>query len=274
MNKSNPIGVFDSGYGGLTILKSIKKSLPDYDYLYLGDNARAPYGDRSFELVYQYTLDAVKFLFNQGCSLVIVACNTSSAKALRSIQQKDLEKLSPNKRVLGVIRPCIEEIAENKEINSVGIIGTLGTISSNSYGLEIEKYAPKVNYVQHACPLWVPLIENEKQESNSGKEIIKNDLSILLQKSPKIDTLVLACTHYPILNPILRSFLPKSIAVMSQGPIVAKKLVEYLNKHPEIDEACSKNSTTLFMTSEKETVFNQVAGKIMNSSINAKSVSF
>ena len=156
MHKSNPIGIFDSGYGGLTILQSIKEKLPDYDYLYLGDNARAPYGDRSFEVVYQYTLDAVKFLFNQGCSLVIVACNTSSAKALRSIQQKDLEKIASSKRVLGVIRPCVEELAENKKINSVGIIGTFGTISSNSYGLEIEKYAPKIKYVQHACPLWVP----------------------------------------------------------------------------------------------------------------------
>ncbi len=274
MHKSNPIGIFDSGYGGLTILQSIKEKLPDYDYLYLGDNARAPYGDRSFEVVYQYTLDAVKFLFNQGCSLVIVACNTSSAKALRSIQQKDLEKIAPNKRVLGVIRPCVEELAENKKINSVGIIGTLGTISSNSYGLEIEKYAPKIKYVQHACPLWVPLIENEKQESAYGKEIIKNDLSILLQKSPNIDTLVLACTHYPILEPILKDFLPKNIDVLSQGPIVAKKLVEYLKNHPEIDEVCSKNSTTLFMTSEKERIFNQVAGKIMNSSIGAKSISF
>ena len=274
MHKSNPIGIFDSGYGGLTILQSIKESLPDYDYLYLGDNARAPYGDRSFEVVYKYTLDAVKFLFNQGCSLVIVACNTSSAKALRSIQQKDLEKIDSNKRVLGVIRPCVEELAENKKINSVGIIGTLGTISSNSYGLEIEKYAPKVKYVQHACPLWVPLIENEKQESSSGKEIIKNDLSVLLKKTSNIDTLVLACTHYPILNPILKDLLPKDIAVLSQGPIVAKKLVEYLNNHPEIDEACSKNSTTLFMTSEKESVFNQVAGKIMNTCVTAKSVSF
>ena len=274
MNSPGPIGVFDSGYGGLTILKSFCSALPNYDYLYLGDNARTPYGDRSFDVVYQYTHDAVKFLFNKGCSLVIIACNTSSAKALRTIQQKNLLGINSTKKVLGVIRPCVEELAENEAIKNVGVIGTHGTIVSNSYGLEIDKYAPGISYVQHACPLWVPLIENEKQNSASGKEIIKNDLAVLLNKSPDIDALVLACTHYPILEPLLRSLLPDNIQILSQGPIIAKKLVQYLNNHPEIDSVCSKKGEIKFMTTENSKIFNPVAQKIMGQKINSLSVSF
>jgi len=274
MNNPGPIGVFDSGYGGLTILKSLSSSLPAYDYLYLGDNARTPYGDRSFDVVYQYTLDAVKYLFNQGCSLVIVACNTSSAKALKSIQQKNLMAIDPKKRVLGVIRPCVEELAENNKIKSVGIIGTQGTIVSNSYGLEIEKYAPGISYTQHACPLWVPLIENNKHNSDAGRDIIKKDLSALLKKSPNMDTLVLACTHYPILKSIIKSFLPEHILVLSQGPIVAKKLVEYLDNHPEMNFACSKTGQIKFLTTENEKVFNLVAEKIMDRKVNSQNVCF
>ncbi len=270
----HPIGIFDSGYGGLTVLKSIREKLPKYDYLYLGDNARAPYGDRSFDVVYDYTLDAVNFLFKKGCNLVILACNTSSAKALRSIQQNDLQQIDPNKRVLGVIRPCIEEIAENKEINNVGIIGTQGTIRSNSYGLEIKKYAPNVKFTQHACPLWVPLIENKKHTSSAGINIIKNDIEELLNKAPKIDTLVLACTHYPIVEPLLRKILPKDIKVLSQGPVVGDKLIQYLMSHPGMEERCSKGGIVQFLTSEQETLFNESAHSIIGETIESTHVSF
>ena len=269
-----PIGIFDSGYGGLTVLKSIHNLLPNYDCIYLGDNARAPYGDRSFDVVYDYTLDAVRFLFEKGCHLVILACNTSSAKALRSIQQNDLQRIDPNKRVLGVIRPCIEEIAENKQINNVGIIGTQGTIRSNSYGLEIKKYAPNVKFTQHACPLWVPLIENKKHTSSAGINVIKNDIEELLNKAPKIDTLVLACTHYPIVEPLLREILPQNIKVLSQGPVVGNKLTQYLMAHPEMEARCSKGGRVQFLTSEQEALFNESAHSIIGETIESIHVSF
>ena len=269
MTKKAPIGVFDSGYGGLTILSEIKKRLPEYDYLYLGDNARAPYGPRSFDVVYEYTLEAVKELFSRGCSLVILACNTASAKALRSIQQNDLPKIDPEKRVLGVIRPSAEVISDLTKTNHVGIVATQGTIQSNSYKIELEKYAPSVHITQKACPIWVPLIENNLHDSLPGKMFIKQDIELLLAENEKIDTIVLACTHYPLVKNYLEELLPDSIQVIAQGAIVAEKLVDYLNRHPEMNLKCSKNGRTDYLTTENETIFNEKAGIFMQKQVAA-----
>jgi glutamate racemase len=224
MKNDFPIGIFDSGYGGLTVLSEIRKSLPNYDFIYFGDNARAPYGDRSFELVYDFTLEAVNYLFSQGCPLVILACNTASAKALRTIQQKDLEKIDPTKRVLGVIRPSAEEIGFLTESKHIGILGTNGTIQSDSYRIELQKYAPEIIVSQHACPMWVPLIENNAYDTSAGKMLIENDVQKLMRQDPKIDAIILACTHYPILQEQIQKIVGEKIKVISQGPIVAEKL--------------------------------------------------
>lgn len=253
----NPIGIFDSGYGGLTVLKELINELPQYDYLYLGDNARAPYGPRSFDTVYHYTLDAVKWFFDQGCSLVILACNTASAKALRSIQQNDLEKIAPGKRVLGVIRPTSEVIGNYSDTGSIGILGTTGTVTSESYVLEIAKFFPGIKVYQEACPIWVPLIENNEHTSPAADYFVKKHIDHLLANAKEIDTILLACTHYPLLIDKIQSSVPKHIAVISQGKIVAKSLREYLDRHPEIEENCSKGGEINFCTTDSTDEFDK-----------------
>jgi len=250
MDASQPIGVFDSGYGGLTVLKEITAKLPAYDYLYLGDNARAPYGPRSYDTVYQYTLECVQWLFSQGCSLVILACNTASAKALRSIQQKDLPRIAPDKRVLGVIRPTTEIIGHLSPSGHIGVLGTAGTVSSQSYPIEINKFFPEANVFQHACSMWVPLIENNEYEGHGADFFVKKDIHELLKQSPLIDTLLLACTHYPLMYRKIREYSPADMKIVSQGEIVADSLAGYLQRHPEIESRCSKNAQRVFYTTD------------------------
>jgi glutamate racemase len=269
---TSPIGIFDSGYGGLTILSDLKKRLPDYDYLYLGDNARAPYGPRSFDVVYQFTLEAVKFLFEQGCELVILACNTASAKALRTIQQNDLPTLAPNKRVLGVIRPTSEVIGNYSENKHVGILATEGTIKSDSYRLEIAKFFPDLEINQKSCPMWVPLIENQLHEEEGGKWFIKRDIQRLLEKDSNIDTLLLGCTHYPLVAPIVREIVGEGVKVITQGEIVANSLKDYLDRHTSIEQRCSKNGTTTYLTTETAEDFDKRASKFLKVPICSKHV--
>lgn len=257
MNTYSPIGVFDSGYGGLTILKEIKKRLPQFDFVYLGDNARTPYGTRSYETVYEYTKECVEWLFNQNCPLIILACNTASAKALRTIQQKDLLKINGGKRVLGVIRPTAEIIGDYSLSKRIGILGTTGTINSESYLIEIENFFPGIHIFQHACPMWVPLVENNEYESEGADYFVKKDIDILLVKSPEIDTILLACTHYPLLLDKIKKHLPENIKVISQGEIVAKSLVDYLNRHPAMEGQCSKNSILRFFTTDSTADFDK-----------------
>jgi len=267
-----PIGIFDSGYGGLTILEQIRKQLPKYDYLYLGDNARSPYGNRSFEVVYEFTLQAVQWLFRQGCRLVILACNTASAKALRTIQQKDLPVIDPERRVLGVIRPTVENI--NKITNSfhVGVLGTLGTIASNSYPLEIEKLFPDIVVEGEACPMWVPLVENNEYDRPGADFFVKQHIDSILGKDGKIDTLILACTHYPLLEKKIRQYLPEGVRLVSQGQLVAESLEDYLRRHPEIASKCSKNGTCRFYTTESEEKFASMASLFLKGEIEAERV--
>jgi glutamate racemase len=256
MAGTNPIGVFDSGYGGLTVLRAIVNKLPQYDYLYLGDNARAPYGPRSFETVYHYTLECVKYLFRHQCKLVIVACNTASAKALRTIQQNDLPKLDPSLRVLGVIRPTAEMIGTISKSRHVGILGTKGTVTSQSYPIEIEKFFPDVKVVQHACPMWVPLVENDEYHGGGVDYFIKKDMDQLLHDDVAIDTILLACTHYPLLMEHIKKYTPPGISLISQGEVVAKSLEDYLERHPEMENACSKLGTREFLTTDSTEDFN------------------
>jgi glutamate racemase len=250
MADMHPIGVFDSGYGGLTVLRSIVNKLPQYDYLYLGDNARAPYGPRSFETVYHYTLECVRYFYRQGCKLVVLACNTASAKALRTIQQNDLPSIDPSFRVLGVIRPSTERIGDLSTTKHVGILGTKGTVTSQSYPIEIEKFSPDVIVVQHACPMWVPLIENYEYNGGGVDYFIKKDIEELLAADPDIDTILLACTHYPILIEKIRKHVPARIQLLSQGEIVANSLADYLRRHPEIENVCTKGGSRIFMTTD------------------------
>lgn len=264
-----PIGVFDSGYGGLTILKELESSLPNYDYLYLGDNARAPYGSRSFDTVYQYTLEAVKWLFEQGCPLVILACNTASAKALRNIQQKDLPGMEPYRRVLGVIRPTAEVAGNLTQSQHVGILGTTGTISSHSYMLEINKFFPSVKVTQEACPMWVPLVENNEYNKPGADYFVQQHIENLLQKDPDIDTLFLACTHYPLLLDKIRKYIPEGIRVFDQGKIVADSLMDYLARHPEMKNRLSANASRIFATTDHVAVFESQASAFYGKAINA-----
>jgi glutamate racemase len=260
MTASGPIGIFDSGYGGLTVLKEIISELPQYDYLYFGDNARAPYGSRSFETIYQYTLECVQYLFNQGCPLVILACNTASAKALRNIQQKDLKRIAPNNRVLGVIRPTAEVIGDLSQSKKIGILGTSGTVSSQSYVIEIHKLFPVVDVFQTACPLWVPLIENNELNNDGTHFFIEKYTKQLLSQSQEIDTILLACTHYPLLEKQIRQHIPNHIQLLSQGKIVATALKDYLTKHKEIEIRCLKQSALHFQTTDDTEDFNRKAG--------------
>lgn len=269
-----PIGVFDSGYGGLTVLSAIRAQLPQYDFIYFGDNARAPYGNRSFDVVYEFTLEAVNFLFEQGCPLVILACNTASAKALRTIQQKDLPALSSSYRVLGVIRPSTEVLGELTHSKQVGILGTQGTINSNSYPIELAKFAPDIEVHQHACPMWVPLIENQQYEHPAGKQFILEDVQQLLSTNEQIDTILLACTHYPVLQEQLQQLVGPNIQIVPQGPIVAEKLAAYLDAHPEMEQRLSKNGEVGFFTSETPAVFNQKASHFFGQKVEAEHHSF
>lgn len=254
---SGPIGVFDSGYGGLTILRELVKELPQYDYLYLGDNARAPYGTRSFDTVYHYTLECVKHLFSKGCHLVVLACNTASAKALRNIQQLDLPHIAPEKRVLGVIRPTTEVIGNYTQTNHIGIFATAGTVASESYLVEIEKFFPNLKVHQEACPMWVPLIENGEFDSDGADYFVKKNINHLLEKSPQIDAVLLGCTHYPLLIKKIRQFLPAHIRIINQAEIVAHSFADYLQRHPEIESRCSKNGTRTFYTTDSTEVFDR-----------------
>ncbi len=258
MNKLlSPIGIFDSGYGGLTVLKEIIKKLPSYDYIYLGDNARAPYGTRSFDTVYEYTWQCVQWLFQQNCPLIILACNTASAKALRTIQQNDLSKLSGDKRVLGVIRPSAEVIGKYTDTNEIGILATNGTVESLSYVIEIDKFYPDIKVYQHACPLWVPLVENNEYISEGADFFIKKDVQALMKSSPHIDTILLGCTHYPLLADKIKKYINDNVQLISQGEIVADSLKDYLKRHPEISKKCSKNKSVSFFTTDDENDFNK-----------------
>ena len=254
-----PIGVFDSGYGGLTILKGIRQLMPEYDYIYLGDNARTPYGTRSFEIVYEFTLQAVKKMFELGCQLVILGCNTASAKALRSIQQINLPQLDPSRRVLGVIRPTVECIGELTKTNHVGILGTVGTIKSASYPIEIHKIWPDVQVTGQACPMWVPLVEYNEFMTEGADCFIQKDIEELLQQDPQIDTIILGCTHYPLLLEKIRKYTPSHIQLISQGDYVAKSLQNYMERHPEMDARCTKQGLCRFLTTESVEKFEESA---------------
>lgn len=253
------IGVFDSGYGGLTILDKIRERMPEYDYIYLGDNARTPYGTRSFEVVYNFTLQAVRKLFELGCPLVILACNTASAKALRSIQQIDLPQIAPWKRVLGVIRPTVECIGEMTTTRHIGVLATTGTINSESYPLEVRKLFPDITITGEDCPMWVPLVENNESQSEGADYFIRQHIERLLQKDPLIDTILLGCTHYPLLMDKIRKFTPSHIRIIAQGEYVAESLQDYLKRHPEMDNLCSQGGTCRFLTTESEQKFKESA---------------
>ena len=267
---NQPIGVFDSGYGGLTVLKEIVQQLPAYDYLYLGDNARAPYGPRSFETVYEYTLECVKWFFEQGCPLVILACNTASAKALRTIQQNDLPSIDLQKRVLGVIRPTSEIIGNYTKSGHVGVMGTKGTIQSNSYVIEIGKFYPELMVSQEACPLWVPLIENNEYQSEGADYFVKQHIHNLLKKDTQIDTILLACTHYPLLLDKILQYIPKNVSVITQGSIVAKSLQHYLERHAELEVKCSRNGIRKFYTTGEAADFDNHASLFFGEQVRAE----
>jgi glutamate racemase len=259
MMESGPIGIFDSGYGGLTVMKEIVNKLPQYDYIYLGDNARAPYGNRSFDTVYEYTLASVNALFNKGCKLIILACNTASAKALRNIQQCNLPLMDSRLRVLGVIRPTTELIGSFSSTKKIGILATSGTVTSNSYPIEIEKFFPEISVFQQACPIWVPLIENNEFENEGADYFIKKHLNQLIIQSPQIDTILLGCTHYPLLKQKIKALLPAGINLLSQGEIVANSLTQYLKNHQELESLCSKSGKTAFYTTDSTEIFDKQA---------------
>lgn len=272
MKNSSPIGVFDSGYGGLTVLKELQNKLPEYDFIYIGDNARTPYGTRSFDTVYAYTLQAVKTFFSLGCELVIIACNTASAKALRSIQQNDLPKLAPHKRVLGVIRPSTEAIGELSQSKHVGVFATPGTVQSESYVIEIHKFHPEIKVTQEACPIWVPLIENNQFDNVGGRYFVKFHVDQLFSQDQQIDTIILGCTHYPILKSVIEEYVPKGVTLLSQGEIVADSLLDYLSRHPEIDDVCSKQGVTKYFTTENPSTFSDRATLFLGHDIQAEKI--
>lgn len=269
---SGPIGIFDSGYGGLTILEQIRKELPGYDYLYLGDNARTPYGTRSFEVVYRFTLQCVEYLFGQGCQLVILACNTASAKALRTIQQNDLANIDPNRRVLGVIRPTVEEVGKLTKTNHIGLLATSGTVLSDSYPLEIHKINPDIQVTSEACPMWVPLIENNEHLHEGADYFVKKNIQHLFTNDKQIDTVILGCTHYPLLYDKIARELPRGVTIISQGEIVARSLADYLHRHPEMDEKCSKNGHCRYLTTENPGKFSSSASIFLSGDIQAEHV--
>lgn len=269
-----PIGVFDSGYGGLTILKDFINVMPEYDFIYLGDNARAPYGSRSFEVVYEYTLQAVTKLFDMGCHLVILACNTASAKALRNIQMNNLPHMDPNRRVLGVIRPAVEAIGDFTRNGHVGILGTTGTVLSNSYPIELDKWSngKVVQTTQEACPIWVPLVENNEIDSPGTEYFVSKNINNLLVADPQIDSIILGCTHYPLLLPVIRKFVPEGIQLLEQGKVVSGKLVEYMARHPEMDSRCSKSGIIKYYTTENVEIFEKNAATFLGQTVRCEKV--
>jgi len=268
------IGVFDSGYGGLTVLKSIREKLPEYSYIYIGDNARTPYGTRSFDVVYSYTLQSVSKLFEMGCSLVILACNTASAKALRTIQQKDLPLIDPDRRVLGVIRPSVEKIGSMSKTKHIGVLGTSGTINSNSYPIEIDKLyiGDSLHVEQQACPMWVPIVENSVIDTEGSEYFLKRDIAEILSKDKQIDTLLLACTHYPLLINKLRDIVPSSVKLVEQGSIVAESLKDYLTRHPEMEEKCTRETSIEYFTTETVESFEKNASLFLGEEIKASHI--
>lgn len=273
MATGTPIGVFDSGIGGLTVFRSIVAQLPGYDYIYLGDNGRAPYGNRSFKTIHQYTWECVQWMFKQGCPLVILACNTASAKALRTIQQQDLPKANADKRVLGVIRPTAEVIGNYTNTNEIGVLGTKGTVQSGSYLLEIEHFAPQLKVHQQAAPLWVPLIENGEYDKPGADYYVQLYLDQLMAQSPNIDTILLACTHYPLLADKINAHLPAGVNVVAQGDIVAASLVDYLQRHPEIEQRITKTGSRKFYTTIDDTAdFDHHASQFFNDDVKSEFV--
>ena len=271
-DQPGPIGVFDSGYGGLTILTELKKVLPGHDFIYLGDNARTPYGTRSYEVVLQYTLQAVETLFAMGCHLVILACNTASAKALRTIQQKFLPDIDPGRRVLGVIRPSVEVVEQYTNSRHVGVFGTVGTIQSESYPIEIQKIFPDIVVTGEACPMWVPLVENGESDSEGAEYFVKKHVHNLLQADPEIDAIILGCTHYPMLLAKIYKFLPQYIRVLSQGSVVAESLKDYLQRHAEMDAKITKSAKTRYYTTENPEKFKTLANIFIRDEINVEQV--
>lgn len=271
-DQPSPIGIFDSGVGGLTVMRDIVRELPDYDYLYLGDSARTPYGTRSFTSIYHYTLECVKYLFDQGCQLVILACNTASAKALRTIQQNDLPAIDPARRVLGVIRPTAEVIGRHSQSGHVGVLGTEGTVNSRSYVMEINQQFPELKVYQEACPMWVPLVENGEYDKPGADYFVRQHLDRLLQQSPRIDTILLACTHFPLLEPKIREHLDPDITVLSQGDIVAASLADYLRRHPGMEARCTTGGTRRFLTTDSPEQFDAHAGVFFGTPVDSEFV--
>ena len=267
-----PIGVFDSGFGGLTILRQLRKAMPDYDFIFLGDNARAPYGTRSFEMVYRFTLQAVNYLFGLGCQLVILACNTASAKALRSIQQRDLPHIDPQRRVLGVIRPTVEELPAVTRNGHIGLFATPGTVASRSYELEIEKLYPTMRCTSEPCPLWVPLIENGEYDTPGADYFVEKYISRLFAADPAIDTIILGCTHYPLLLPKIKRYVPEGVSIIDQGHIVAPSLIDYLRRHPEMNCRCSKGGTVEYLTTDVADRFDRSASLFMGENVSSRRV--
>jgi glutamate racemase len=267
-----PIGVFDSGYGGLTILHGIRQQLPQYDYLYLGDNARAPYGPRSFDVVYEFTRQAVQRLFEMGCHLVILGCNTASAKALRTIQQHDLPQWDPERRVLGIIRPTAEVIGGLTESRHVGVLATEGTIRSESYNLEIQKLHPDIQVTGVACPFWVPLVEYNEADSPGADYFVKKRIDQIMQKDPQIDALILGCTHYPLLMPKILKYLPAGVRIVSQGDYVASSLKNYLERHPQIVQHCSQGGSVHYLTTENPEKFKESAQIFLHEDITVENI--
>lgn len=271
--KAGAIGIFDSGYGGLTVFDKIRELMPEYDYIYLGDNARAPYGTRSFDIVYRFTRQAVMKLFEQGCQLVILACNTASAKALRSIQQRDLPQWDATRRVLGVIRPTVELMDELSRTKHVGIVGTTGTISSGSYQIELAKMFPHIHVTAKACPMWVPLVENGEFDSPGADYFVKRDLQQLFAQDTAIDTLILGCTHYPLLMKKIAQYVPEQVKVLAQGEYVAQSLSAYLKRHPEMDNKLTRTGNCRFLTTESAAKFGEIAAVFLNRPITVEEVS-
>lgn len=270
----SPIGVFDSGFGGLTVLRALEAALPGNDFLYLGDNARTPYGNRSFDLVYAYTLEAVRWLFARNCPLVVVACNTAAAKALRTIQQKDLPRIDPRRRVLGILRPVTERVGRLSPSGHIGVLATAGTVASNSYPMEIERFFPGVSVRQEACPMWVPLVENDECSGPGAEYFVKRHVDRLLAADPAIDTVILGCTHYPLLGETIARHLPPGVRIVSQGAIVAESLVDYLGRHREISARCSRRGRREFYTSEKAEIFDRLATLFYGREVRSREMSF
>lgn len=271
-NAMGPIGVFDSGYGGLTILQQLRKRLPQYDFFYLGDNARAPYGPRSFDVVYEFTRQAVVKLFEMGCHLVILGCNTASAKALRTIQMNDLPVIAPDRRVLGVIRPTVEIIGDLTKSRHVGVLATEGTVRSNSYNLEIQKFFPDIKVTGQACPLWAAIVEAGEAKTEGADYFVRKRIGQLLEKDNKIDTIILGCTHYPLLMNALRKAVPQGVTIVPQGEYVAASLEDYLRRHADMDARCSKHGTTRYFTTESPERFKECATIFLNEDVDVERV--